>query len=159
MVGLNWLWFQVVLSLTIIVITLLPVERSITHGSMQVPCWRRIQGTAVWTNPLEWEKGNILVTPWKGPVNFLHPSDLSSSPVLAPRLPDSPGSKDPSPSWQYLLSLTPVYHCAMLPEMVIDLLMCVLSLILLSSALPQFQSSPPTRLGFIRGSYCVSSFL
>lgn len=53
MVGLNWLWLQVVLSLIIIVITLLPVEYSLTHNSTQAPTQEASWGGLSGQKPLD----------------------------------------------------------------------------------------------------------
>lgn len=60
MVGLNWLWFQVVLSLIIIVITLPSVEYSFTHKSIQAPYSGSIQGIAVWTESSRYRERECL---------------------------------------------------------------------------------------------------
>lgn len=115
MVGLNWLWFQVVLSLIIIiiVITLPPAEYSFKHNSILVSYFASIQRMAVWTESSRSQDKECLGACPQGCHPGSHTSGLLSSQVLALHFPGSPHPHDPAlPDSMYFLQH--IYHFTML---------------------------------------------
>lgn len=149
MVGLNWLWFQVELSLIIIVvITLPPAEYSFKHNSMLVSYSASIQRMAVWTESSRSQEKECLGTRHQGCYPRSHTSGLLSSPVLVLHFPGSPHPSGPALP-DSMCFLQHMYHFTMLLGMLLICRHVFCPLYLYLSASPQFPPSISTRSNFL----------